>query len=299
MKAKRIEDGKLFATKRSPRESKGVYQYLKDYNCKCIPKTEEIIDSKSCIIIIEEYIDAPNLRTLLDRGVKFNEKEARWIITSLCNILKPLHNHLHSIIHRDIKPENVFLDINNKIWLIDWGAAKKERTNKCRNTVLMGTAGYATPEQYGFSQSDPSTDIYALGILLNEILTGCLPSEKKCSGHMRLIVNKCTELEKNNRYRSVEEFRKAVDNSYWKRWLPPGFRRKGMGLKIITSLLYFILAYGTLGMDVNNSSGTAETTLNRIFSFIFFFSAVFFCGNWRNLWIYLPLLKEKNKVKKL
>ncbi|MGN1189928.1 MAG: serine/threonine protein kinase [Candidatus Ornithospirochaeta sp.] len=298
VKAKRIEDGKLFAIKRSPKESKGVYQFLKNYNFKGIPKTEEIINRESYIIIVEEYIDAPNLRTLLDRGVKFNEKEAKWIITSLSNILKPLHNHLPAIIHRDIKPENVLLDSNDKVWLIDWGAAKKEHTYKNRDTVLMGTEGYAAPEQYGFSQSDPSTDIYALGVLLNEILTGHLPSEKKCTGRMRTVVDKCTELEKANRYKSVEELKKAINLSDWRRWLPPGFRGRSIVLKLVSSFLYLFLAYGTLAMDVKDSASITETILNRIFSFILFFSIVLFSGNWGNIWPHLFLLKEKNKVLK-
>lgn len=296
--AKRYEDGKLFAIKRTPIEAKTVYQQLRKYRYKGIPKVEEVIDNNSFLIIVEEYINAPNLRTFLDRGITFSKKEAERIIISLTTILKPLHSCQTPIIHRDIKPENILLDSIGNVWLIDWGAAKKENSQKNRDTVLMGTEGYAAPEQYGFSQSEPATDIYALGVLLNEMVTGCLIGEKKCGGRLGTIIDKCTELEKTKRYKNVDELRKAIQYNNWRRWLPPGFRGKGIGKKIIFLFLYYLLAYSTLTMDIDNSRSMTETILNRIFAFILFFSNVLLFGNWGNIWSYLPILnRDKKEVK--
>ena len=75
----------------------------------------------------------------------------------------------------------------------------------------MGTTGYAAPEQYGFSQTDARTDIYALGILLNEILTGQHPSKEIAAGKFRPIVEKCTQINADQRYASVTELSAAFD----------------------------------------------------------------------------------------
>lgn len=218
------------------------------------------------------------------------------INTSITSILKPLHSCKTPIIHRDIKPENILLDSNKEVWLIDWGAAKKEKTQKNRDTILMGTEGYATPEQYGFSQSESTTDIYALGVLLNELITGCLLSDKKCKGRLGLIVEKCTELEKNKRYKNVDELKKAISLS---NWLLPGFRGKSILFKLFSSFLYFLLAYSTLTMPVEEARSMRETILNRVFAFILFFSATLYLGNWGNIWSYLPLLNRNKKSEKL
>ena len=163
----------------------------------------------------------------------------------------------------------------------------------------MGTEGYAAPEQYGFSQSEPATDIYALGVLLNEMVTGCLIGEKKCGGHLGQIIDKCTELEKTKRYKNVDELKKAIYHNNWRRWIITGFKGKGLSKKIVFLLFHYLLAYSTLTMDIIDSKSMTETILNRIFAFILFFPNVLLIGNWGNLWSYLPLLNRENKMLKI
>lgn len=294
---RRISDGKIVTIKKVPKQSEVVYQHLKNHHYKCIPEVVDIKIYDSYICVIEEYIEGRDLRAILDEGHLFSEKEAKAVITSLIYILKPLHYQNPSIIHRDIKPENIILDKFGKIWLIDWGAAKKETENKTRDTILMGTEGYAAPEQYGFSQSDPSTDIYALGVLLNELITGHLPTIKKCEGKLREIVDKCTEIDKSNRYENVDDLRKALLNKGLQRWLLPGFRGKGIFKKLATAFLYYLLAYSCFTMEIDNFRSNGETILNRVFAFIIFFSIVLFLGNWTDMWAHIPLMKSDNKIK--
>ena len=72
------------------------------------------------------------------------------------------------IIHRDIKPSNIMITEQNHVVLLDFNAAKLYTNASTNDTVLLGTKGYAAPEQYGFGSSSPQTDIYAIGVLIKE-----------------------------------------------------------------------------------------------------------------------------------
>jgi serine/threonine protein kinase len=89
----------------------------------------------------------------------------------LCECLDSLHKLNPPIIHRDIKPENIIYH-NNKVTLLDFGIARFLDSKKSKDTLILGSVGYAAPEQFGFQQSNPQTDIYALGKLMNYLLNG-------------------------------------------------------------------------------------------------------------------------------
>ena len=83
-------------------------------------------------------------------------------------------------------------------------------TNASRDTVILGTVGYASPEQLGVSQSDARTDIYAAGVLLNVMLTGEHPSVRLASGRLGQIVEKCTAISPSHRYSTAEKLAQAL-----------------------------------------------------------------------------------------
>ena len=92
---------------------------------------------------------------------------------------------------------------------------------------------------------------------------------------------------------------KAIDFSENKCWIPPGFRGRSIPFKILSALLYSMLFYGTLFMELEDTSGKTETMLSRVLSFILFFSIVLFSGNWGGFWGYLPLLNSGDRTKRL
>ncbi len=101
------------------------------------------------------------------------------------------------------------IDKNGRVVLIDFNTSRKI-SKASKDTVVMGTVGYASPEQLGLSQSDTRTDIYALGILLNVMLTGKHPTQKLAKGKAAKIIRKCTNLNPNERYQTVEKLSKAL-----------------------------------------------------------------------------------------
>ena len=119
----------------------------------------------------------------------------------MCDGLKELHEH--NIIHRDIKPSNLILQ-SGKIRLIDFDAARIFKEGKAEDTKLLGTKGYAPPEQYGSGQTDQRSDIYSLGVTMKNLLGS------NCKGHLKKILDKCTAYDPKNRFQNVDELKTAL-----------------------------------------------------------------------------------------
>ena len=94
--------------------------------------------------------------------------------------------------------------------LIDFDASRIVKPERTADTVVLGTTGYAAPEQFGLSQTDGRADIYSLGVLLNVMLTGEHPSRKLAEGKAGRIVRRCTMMNPDQRCRSVLELREAL-----------------------------------------------------------------------------------------
>ena len=130
----------------------------------------------------------------------FTPKETRRILRQLCGALWVLHSM--GAVHRDVKPENIVLRGNEAV-LIDFDAARIHKKGEENDTRVLGTIGFAAPEQYGFSQSDACSDIYSLGILMNVMLTGKHPSNQLAPGRFGRIVTRCTQVTPRKRYKNV------------------------------------------------------------------------------------------------
>ena len=139
---------------------------------------------------------------------KDSEYFAKKIVISVLSGVMALHDA--GYIHRDIDPSNIMLTNDEHIKLIDFGIAKIINTHEEKDTVNLGTIGYAAPEQFGFSQSMPATDIYALGVLANELILGVHPTVKVPKGKIGKIINKCTATQISARYQTASELKKAL-----------------------------------------------------------------------------------------
>ena len=125
-------------------------------------------------MVEEEYIAGISLQEMIDGGERMEEARAAALIASLCRTLSELH--AMGIIHRDVKPEHILLTPEGNVYLIDFDAAMQLAPEKQSDTRLLGTAIYAAPEQFGLTRSDVRTDIFAVGISLNILLTGVHPA---------------------------------------------------------------------------------------------------------------------------
>lgn len=176
-----------------------VYRRLLPVLCQHLPQIMEAAEQDGQTAVLEEYVQGDTLAELLT-GAKLTEKEARQVTMQLCQALHVLHSM--GAVHRDVKPENVILRGSDAV-LIDFDAARIYKDESESDTQVLGTTGFAAPEQYGIFQSDERADIFSLGVLLNIMLTGKHPSREMAAGKMGRIVRKCTMTAPEQRYQSA------------------------------------------------------------------------------------------------
>ena len=184
-----------------------VYRILQGISHPNIPHIYEVISDEPVTIVLEEFINGITLSDELQERV-YSEKAARVIMHDLCSALTAIHSL--GIIHRDIKPENVMINSDGIVKLIDFDTARLFKVYKSGDTSVIGTTGFAAPEQFGISQSDERTDIFSLGILLNVMLTGEHPSKNLYKGKLSGIIEKCTQIDPNKRYSGASALAKEL-----------------------------------------------------------------------------------------
>ena len=183
-----------------------VYRALLDYTCPNLPTIYEVAERDGENLVLEDVIEGATLGFLL-KGALFSPEETKKIVSQVCRALWVLHSI--GAVHRDVKPENIILR-GSEALLIDFDAARLHKPEHDSDTQILGTTGYAAPEQYGLSQSDIRTDIYSLGILINVMLTGEHPSKHLASGKMGRIVDRCTHVNPQRRYKNVLRLMEAL-----------------------------------------------------------------------------------------
>ena len=183
-----------------------VYQTLLDYACPNLPTVFEVAVQGQENLVLEEFIQGDTLGFLLKGGL-FSVDETRRIVLQVCRALWVLHSI--GAVHRDVKPENIILRGDQAV-LIDFDAARLHKPEHEMDTQILGTTGFAAPEQYGLSQSDIRTDIYALGVLINVMLTGKHPSKELAGGKMGRIVDRCTHVNPQHRYKNILRLMEAL-----------------------------------------------------------------------------------------
>ena len=171
----------------------------------------ELLEGKTLLEIMEE---TPG--HLPERRVH------NWAL-QICDVLLFLHTRNPQIIYRDMKPGNVMeLGKTGTCKVIDFGIARFWKPGRTKDTLVLGTPGYAPPEQYGKGQTSPSSDVYALGATLHHLLTGRDPESKpfkfpparqlnpRVSPRMEAVVQKATQLKPADRYQSIAEMKAAL-----------------------------------------------------------------------------------------
>ena len=183
-----------------------VYRRLLDCSCRHLPLIYETAEREGKNLVIEEFVQGDTLDFLLADAL-FTPQETRKVVKQLCQRLWVLHSM--AAVHRDVKPENVILRRTDAV-LIDFDAARLHKPQAEADTQILGTTGFAAPEQYGLGQSDTRTDIYSLGVLMNVMLTGQHPSKKLAEGRLGRVIQRCTQVNPAKRYKNVLHLMEAL-----------------------------------------------------------------------------------------
>ena len=131
---------------------------------------------RSQFYMVMEWVDGRLLRTVLNEQRPLPPDRALRIATGIAEALEYIHQH--GVVHRDLKPENIMVDANDNIKLIDFGIASNQgarRITFAKFSQTMGTPDYISPEQVKGKRGDGRSDIYAVGVMLYEMVTGKVP----------------------------------------------------------------------------------------------------------------------------
>ena len=233
---------------------------------------------RSQVYMVMEWIDGKLLRQILNVEKKLSAERATKLSVGICNALDYIH--ANGVVHRDLKPENIMVDVDDNVKLIDFGIAANAGARRLTFANLsqhLGTPDYISPEQVRGKRGDARSDIYSLGIMLYEMLTGSVPFtganpfavmndrllnqprppstlEPSITPQMEEIIYRALEREPKNRYPSAREFAHDLQHqdevvtsarpeaANWETRRSPGSRRVWIYLALVAlPLLIFAL----------------------------------------------------------
>ena len=188
-----------------------------------IPRVTDFFSQGGKQYLVMEFVEGETLEErLIKRGGPLSEAKVRPWAEQLCDVLEYLHSQRPPVIFRDLKPDNVMIDRAGDVKLIDFGIVRFFQPGKSKDTVRLGTPGYAPPEQHGKGQTDARSDIYALGATMHHLLTNHDPGttpfhfepvrrlNNAVSFHMEQVVMKAVEQDPVRRWSSAAEMQRAM-----------------------------------------------------------------------------------------
>lgn len=206
---------------------------MKKLDHPSLPRIVDIIDNGVTIYVVMDYIEGESLDKILNEyGAQPEDMVIGWA-KQLCDALSYLHSQKPSIIYRDMKPANVMLKPEGNIKIIDFGIAREYKEQNLADTTVLGTKGYAPPEQYS-GQTDPRSDIFALGMTMHHLLTGVDPRNGEAYASVRqwnpelsegieIIIDRCVEPAAENRYQSCADLLYDLEHP---ELITKGFKKK-------------------------------------------------------------------------
>ncbi len=298
--------GKIVVKKYISAENAELYLRLKEVRQKNLVQILQVAKKSQKALVIMEYIGGQTLEEYQKEHLSFSEEKTADYIQQLLEGLGEIHKQ--NIVHRDINPKNILISVDGVIKIIDFDIGRLYKAKQNCDTDILGTVGYAAPEQFGFMQSDRRTDIYAVGVLLNWMLTGKLPQERKyIENKYGKIIRTCIQIDPEKRYKSTTEILLALNRPEFaqsevretkklKRNFWPGFRSDKVWKKIIAFVYYFIMGFYSV-VSIIECAATPLSTILEIFAvFIYIWLAVFVAFNifgWMNK---IPVIQKFDRT---
>lgn len=192
-----------------------IMEKMADRKLSGIPKTYRIFEENGKVYLVREYIEGMSLAQMVLQKGGISEAEIYRISRKICQTAEQFQNPDEPMIHRDIKPENIVVTPGGEVVFIDFGTMRSYKKDGSRDTFVVGTRGTAAPEQYGYTQTDQRTDVYAIGqtmlYMVSESYEMNQLSECAVSRRMKKIIEKACSFEPDKRYGDAAQLRRAVE----------------------------------------------------------------------------------------
>lgn len=190
-----------------------------------VPEYMDFWNEEGFSCLLREYVPGRTLTDLIGQDGPLPPVSASALAEKLCRHVRLFHMQEPPIIHRDIKPDNIVITDTGNIRLVDFETARNYKTDQERDTICMGTRGYAAPEQFGFGQTDERSDIYAIGKVLFYLLTGeCEDMDvssisSKGAAFLKRVILRCCAYDPEQRYQNVDQVISDLE-----KWQRPAFQ---------------------------------------------------------------------------
>ena len=286
-----IDGAGPFVRKKIPNRlaNQGVWSLIESCGCARLPKVEATYSLPDQFVVVYDFVPGQTLEELVVAKKRLVPEEAASLAADICEAAAALHSR--GVVHRDLSPRNVIVAADGA-HLIDLGIARMRVEGASRDTTSLGTRGFASPEQYGFAQTDARSDVYAIGKLLGYMLTGLQPDGDEyeralgdadaTDSRLVEVVARACAFEPSSRYQSAAEMARALGRcaaagvgapagggassgvraAATRKVLP----KKVIALAIAAVLLavglvfFFVLGSGKEGRGVSAGSGGAAVT---------------------------------------
>ncbi len=214
-----IEGAGPFVRKKLPVKiaNQGVWSAIGALDCRRLPKVEATYSLPDQFVVVYDYVPGQTLEEQVTARRRLGAAEAVSLASDICEAASALHSC--GIIHRDLSPRNVIVAADGA-HLVDLGIARMRVEGATRDTTSLGTHGFASPEQYGFAQTDARSDVYAIGKLLGYMLTGLQPDGEEYEARLAdaamvdaalaSVVRRACAFEPSARYQTAEQMAAAL-----------------------------------------------------------------------------------------
>lgn len=197
---------------------RNVWSALTECGSPRLPHVEATYELPEHFVVVYDFVPGQSLSKIIEKNGPLAPKDVTSLGIELCEAAGELHKH--GIIHRDISPNNIVIAADGA-HLIDLGIARMRVEGASKDTTSLGTWGFASPEQYGFAQTDARSDVYSIGRILGFALTGIRPDDeayehalehalKSTSAELENAIRRACSFEPSTRFQSATEMAKAL-----------------------------------------------------------------------------------------
>ena len=240
-----------------------ILEKLADRKLSGIPKAYRIFEESSEVYLVREYIEGTPLAQMVLQKGGIPEAEICRISRKICQTAEQFQNPDNLMIHRDIKPENIVITASGEAVFIDFGTMRSYKKDGSRDTFVVGTRGTAAPEQYGYTQTDQRTDVYAIGqtmlYMVSESYEMDQLSECNISRKLKKVIEKACSFEPDKRYTDASELSRAIEKCQ-KNSRKPLWKKTGVAVGLIA--VGYILAFLLPGMTETQKERIAAADRN-------------------------------------